>query len=547
MNPDLYDYLEKLLLARLEQLGWAGDRLQLSRPKSSDNGEWSANIAMALARDLKRAPLKIAEELMDGLEFDPGIVEKYEIVNPGFINFYQSANYLTSQLRSILESGDDFGKNDVGQGKTAQVEFVSANPTGPLTVGHGRQTVLGDTLANILSWSGYDVTREYYFNNAGRQMRLLGESLKARYLELKGQTIALPDGGYEGEYLIDVAQNLLNEQADLDADTDVDLFKEFAENSIFAIIKTSLERIGVVHDVFYNERSLYETGKIDEVLGLLREKDLIYEKDGATWFKTSELGIEQDRVLVKSSGEPTYRLPDIAYHREKVARGFDLVVDIFGADHIDAYPDVLSALKVMDLKHDHIHVVIHQFVTLLRSGEVVKMSTRKANFVTLDELIDEVGADVVRYFYIMRSASSHLNFDLDLAKRQTEENPVFYLQYAYARISSIFRRAQERGLKADAKGANLSLLDEEFTVALINEALTFPEVISHCLKSLEVHHLPGYLFNLATALHKFYTEYKVIDLEKPELSQARLALLEAVQITLRNGLQILGISAPEQM
>ncbi|MBT4131145.1 MAG: arginine--tRNA ligase [Candidatus Marinimicrobia bacterium] len=543
----MFEYLTSQLTARLEQLGWPTNQLQLARPKKAENGDWSSNIAMALARELKRAPMQIAEELMDGFTLDPSIVEKFEILNPGFINFFQSSDYLTAQISNILKESGEYGKSDFGSGQTAQVEFVSANPTGPLTVGHGRQTVLGDTLANILTWSGYDVTREYYFNNAGRQMRLLGESLKARYLELKGESISLPDGGYEGAYLIDVAKTLLKEQPELSATDDVDIFKSYAEKSIFSIIKGTLQRIGVVHDVFYNERSLYEAGKIDEVLDILREKGLLYDKDGATWFKTSELGIEQDRVLVKSSGEPTYRLPDIAYHREKVARGFDLVVDIFGADHIDAYPDVLSALKVMGLKHEHIEVVIHQFVTLLRSGEVVKMSTRKANFVTLDKLIDEVGADVVRYFYIMRSASSHLNFDLDLAKRQTEENPVFYLQYAHARISSIFRRAKERGLDSDTENADLTLLNEEFTVALINKTLEFPEVIDHCRRALEVHHLPGYLFELATALHKFYTEYKVIDLDKPELSKARLALLEAVQITLRNGLRILGISAPEQM
>lgn len=540
-------YLENLIAQRVEELGWNVPSIQLSRPKSAENGDWASNIAMMMARELKKAPLQIAEELMAGMDLDTDIVERYEIVKPGFINFFQSAGYLSKQLSQILALREDFGKNQTGAGQHAQVEFVSANPTGPLTVGHGRQTVLGDTLANILSWSGYEVTREYYFNNAGRQMRLLGESLKARYLEIKGGSITLPDGGYEGAYLIGIAEKLMDQQPDLDESSDVEIFKSFAEQEIFAIIKNSLARIGVVHDVFYNERSLYEDGKIDEVLDLLREKGLVYEKDGATWFKTSELGIEQDRVLVKSSGEPTYRLPDIAYHREKVARGFDLVVDIFGADHIDAYPDVLSALKVMGLKHDHIHVVIHQFVTLLRAGEVVKMSTRKANFVTLDELIDEVGPDVVRYFYIMRSASSHLNFDLDLAKRQTDENPVFYLQYAHARISSIFRRAAERGLIYDTKDVDLSHLDEEFTIALINETLAFPEVIQQCLRSLEVHHLPNYLFELATALHKFYTEYKVIDLENPDVSMARLALLDAVQTTLRNGLRILGISAPEKM
>ncbi len=543
----MFNYLEEQITARLIQLGWSTEQLQFSRPKKIENGDWATNIAMTLARALKRSPLQIAEELMTDIDLDSAIVEKFQIVKPGFINFFQSADYLTAQLKHILHARENYGKNDFGAGKTAQVEFVSANPTGPLTVGHGRQTVLGDTLASILTWSGYAVTREYYFNNAGRQMRLLGESLKSRYLELQGHSVVLPDGGYEGTYLIDVARNLLAEQPDLDQNSAVDIFKDFAEKSIFSIIKTTLKRIGVVHDVFFNERSLYETGKIDEVLDILQKKGLLYKKDGATWFKTTELGVDQDRVLVKSSGEPTYRLPDIAYHREKIVRGFDLVVDVFGADHIDAYPDVLSALKVMGLENEHIKVVIHQFVTLLRSGEVVKMSTRKANFVTLDELIDEVGVDVVRYFYIMRSGSSHLNFDLDLAKRQTEENPVFYLQYAHARISSIFRRARERGLEPDDENADLTLLDEEFTVALINEALEFPEVIDHCRRALEIHHLPGYLFSLATALHKFYTEYKVIDLDNPELSRARLALLKAIQITLRNGLDILGISAPDQM
>jgi len=543
----MLEYLEKQIRARLAKLGWSPERLQFNRSKKVENGDWATNIAMTLARDLKRAPLQIAEELTDGLTLDPNIVSKHEVVPPGFINFFQSPPYLTNQLQNLIDAGEDFGKNSTGAGKTAQVEFVSANPTGPLTVGHGRQTVLGDTLANILTWSGYDVTREYYFNNAGRQMRLLGESLQARYFELKGETITLPDGGYEGEYLIDIAKQLQADQPNLDSGTSIDIFKTYAETAIFNTIKATLKRIGVVHDVFYNERSLYKTGKIDEVLSILRKKELLYEKDGATWFKTSELGIEQDRVLVKSSGEPTYRLPDIAYHREKVARGFDLVVDIFGADHIDAYPDVLAALKVMDLKSEHIKVVIHQFVTLLRSGEVVKMSTRKANFVTLDELIDEVGEDVVRYFYIMRSASSHLNFDLDLAKRQTDENPVFYLQYAHARISSIFRRAAERGLEPHGQETDLTLLNEEFTVALINETLALPEVIERCMRTLEVHHLPTYLFGLATALHKFYTEYKVIDLDNPTRSYARLALLKAVQTSLGNGLRILGIHAPEHM
>ncbi|MCF7797608.1 MAG: arginine--tRNA ligase [Lentisphaeria bacterium] len=538
-------YLEQHLKTRLTELGWPVEEPQFSRPKKAENGDWSTNIAMALARVARQAPLQIAHTIMEGLILDPEIVDRYEIVAPGFINFFQSPDYLAHQLRKIVTQDFHYGRNKSGAGQKAQVEFVSANPTGPLTVGHGRQTVLGDTIANILEWSGYEVVREYYFNNAGRQMRKLGESLRARYLTLKGQSTALPEDGYQGEYLVEIAKELLEQQPDLSVETELSVFKTHAEAGIFQIIKDTLARMGVTHDVFYNENTLYETGKIEEVLDELRRKNLVFTKDGATWFKTTELGFDQDRVLVKSTGEPTYRLPDMAYHREKFRRGFDLIIDVFGADHQDTYPDVLAALKVMGFDTSKVHVVIHQFVTLMRGDEVVKMSTRKAEFVTLDELLDEVGVDVVRYFYIMRGAGSHLNFDLDLAKRQTEENPVFYLQYAHARIASIFRKAEERGITYDVH-ADLTRLGEAETLALINELLAFPEVVERCLRSLEVHHLPNYLYALATALHKFYTEHRVISEDVP-LSQARLFLLKAVKIALRNGLQILGVTAPERM
>ncbi|MCF7801500.1 MAG: arginine--tRNA ligase [Candidatus Marinimicrobia bacterium] len=539
------NYLEEQLKKRLTELGWPVDDLQFSRPKKADNGDWSTNIAMALARVVRQAPLQIAHTMMDELSLDPEIVDRYDIVAPGFVNFFQSPDYLAHQIRQIVTQDTRYGRNNSGAGQKAQVEFVSANPTGPLTVGHGRQTVLGDTIANILDWSGYEVVREYYFNNAGRQMRKLGESLRARYLTLKGLPTELPEDGYQGEYLVDIARDLLDKQPDLTVDTELSVFKEYAEAGIFQIIKGTLARMGVTHDVFYNENTLYESGKVEEVLDELRRKDLVYEKDGATWFKTTALDFEQDRVLVKSTGEPTYRLPDMAYHREKFRRGFNFIVDVFGADHQDTYPDVLAALKVMGFDTSKVHVVIHQFVTLMRGDEVVKMSTRKAEFVTLDELLDEVGVDVVRYFYIMRGAGSHLNFDLDLAKRQTEENPVFYLQYAHARIASIFRKAEERGIEFDAH-AGLKKLNEPETLALINELLTFPEVVERCLRTLAVHHLPNYLYSLATALHKFYTEHRVIS-DDVTLSQARLLLLKAVKIALRNGLQILGVTAPERM
>jgi len=539
------NYLEKKIAARLEELNWPASDLQLSRPKKAENGDWSTSVAMGLARVARQAPLKIAETILTGIDFDPHIVSRYEIAPPGFINFFQAPDFLAHQIRQIVDLDHQYGRNEIGKDLKAQVEFVSANPTGPLTVGHGRQSVLGDTLASILEWSGYEVTREYYFNNAGRQMRKLGESLRARYLTLKGEPTELPEDGYQGAYLIEIARELLVQKPELSDTTDLKVFKEYAETGIFQIIKDTLARMGIIHDVFYNENSLYDDGKIEEVLSLLRQKNLVYEGDGATWFKTTGLGFDQDRVLVKSTGEPTYRLPDMAYHREKFKRGFDLIVDVFGADHQDTYPDVLAALNVMGFDTEKVKVVIHQFVTLMRGDEVVKMSTRKAEFVTLDELLDEVGVDVVRYFYIMRSANSHLNFDLDLAKRQTEENPVFYLQYAHARIASILRKAEERGITFD-ETVDLSLLSEPETLALINEMLTFPEMIVRCLRTLEIHHLPTYLYSLATALHKFYTEQRVIS-ENIPLSQARLFLLKAVKLTLRNGLEVLGISVPERM
>ncbi len=538
-------YLEKIIQARLAELNWSVDDLRLTRPKKAENGDWSTNVALGLARQARLAPMKIAKTILSGVKFDPKIVDRYEIAPPGFINFYQATSFLARQIRRIVTQDWNFGRNEIGTGQKAQVEFVSANPTGPLTVGHGRQTVLGDTIANILEWSGYDVTREYYFNNAGRQMRLLGESLRARYLSLKGEKTALPEAGYQGQYLIDIAQSLLNKQPNLTAETELKIFREFAETRIFGIIKQTLGRMGVIHDVFYNENRLYDAGKIEEVLQLLRDKGLVYEKEGATWFKSTTLGHEQDRVLVKSTGEPTYRLPDIAYHREKFRRGFDLMVDVFGADHQDTYPDVLAALKALGFDIEKVKVVIHQFVTLMRGQQVVKMSTRKAEFVTLDELLDEAGVDVVRYFYIMRGANSHLNFDLELAKRQTEENPVFYLQYAHARIASIFRKAAERGIPFNDE-PDLNKLNEPETLALINEMLLFPEVVERCERLLEIHQLPGYLYSLATALHKFYTEQRVISDDIP-LSQARLYLLQAVRITLRNGLSILGVSVPDRM
>ncbi len=518
----------------------------LERPREEKFGDFASNLALQLARHLKKNPRQIAEEIKDFIDQNPDYLSAVEIAGPGFINFFASNVSLYKQLGEILEKKAAFGKSAYGRGKKANIEFVSANPTGPLTIGHGRGAVLGDTIARLLETIGYQVTREYYFNNAGRQMRILGDSVRLRYRELCGEQIEFPEDYYQGEYIIDIARRIFEEKGDaLKDEEDVAFFKDYAEDVIFEDIKKTIKRLGFEFDVFYNEKSLYDEGKIDEVVNQLKEKGLVAERDGAVWFLTSKLGFEKDRVIIKSTGEPTYRLPDIAYHVEKVKRGFDLIIDIFGADHIATYPDVLAAVKALGYDADKIKVLIHQFVTLYEGEEKVKMSTRKANFVTLDELMDEVGVDVTRFFFLMRSMNSHLNFDLTLAKKQSDENPVFYIQYAHARICSILKLAESRGIELQAS-RNFNLLKAPEELNLIKHLAQFPQTIETAALSFEPHRMVNYLFDLATLFHKFYTECRVIS-DDQALTQARLALIDAVRIVIANGLGVLGISAPEHM
>jgi arginyl-tRNA synthetase len=520
--------------------------ISLQKPKEEKFGDHATNIAMQLAGKLKSNPRAIAEEICNFIETGNQYIEKVEIAGPGFINFFAAHENLYEQLAKILSLREQFGRSDIGTGKTAMIEFVSANPTGPLTIGHGRQAVLGDTIANLLEGIGYKVTREYYFNNAGRQMRMLGNSVYLRYLEQLGERIEFPDDHYQGEYIKDIARSIYEKHGDsLKNDQDNPIFKDQAEQSIFEDIKKTVKRLGFNFDVFYNENSLYEAGKIEEVIQAMDDKGYIEKRDGATWFLTTKLGADQDRVYVKSTGEPTYRLPDTAYHIEKVKRGFDLMIDIFGADHIATYPDVLSALEVLGYDVSKITVLIHQFVTLTENGEVVKMSTRKANFVTLDELMDEVGVDVTRYFFIMRQMNSHLNFDLTLAKTQSDENPVFYIQYAHARICSILSLADTKNISLEQK-ADLTNLKTTEETNLIKHLIDFPNIVESCALSYAPHRLAAYLFELATLFHKFYTECRVIT-DDNELTQSRIALIDATRTIIANGLKLLGIAAPKKM
>ena len=517
--------------------------IQLSPPNNPDFGDLSTNLALSLSKDLKEHPIEIGNKIADKLILDNELIEKVTVSKPGFINFKINNNYYNEILNEIVQN-DKYGKGELGKDKTANVEFVSANPTGPLTIGHGRNAVLGDCIANILEWNGYNVSREYYFNDAGRQMRILGQSVEARYFEILGKKFQFPDDGYQGDYIIEIAKSIIENHGKEIIQGDP-TFKSEAEKSIFEDIKKTLNKIGISFDQFSNEKTFYENGDIDQLLDDLKNKNLIYEKDGATWFKASELGKEQDRVYIKSTGEPTYRLPDTAYHRDKINRNYDLIVDVFGADHMDTYPDVLLALNALGMKTDHIKILLYQFVTLLRSGEKVKMSTRKADFVTLDELIKEVGNDVVRYFFIMRGINSHLNFDLDLAADQSDKNPVYYLQYAHARICNIIKHGDSMGIKKNSK-YDPTLLIHSSEINLLKQLEKFPEIIYNACSSLEPYNIANYLNDIANRFHKFYADCRIIS-DDDKLTNARVALTSATKIVIGNGLELLGINAPEKM
>ena len=521
------------------------DDFSLSPPKQESFGDLSSNIALLISKQMKENPLGVAEKIKaELLNKNIKNIDTITVTPPGFINFVIKQNFYQNNLKSIIQDKDDFGKDFKGKDKSANVEFVSANPTGPLTVGHGRNAVIGDTVSNILEWHDYKVTREYYYNDAGKQMRTLGKSVEARYLELLEKSFEFPEGGYQGDYIIEIAKEIINNNGKDLKENDAQ-FLSSAENTIFRQIKNSLNSLGIKFDIFSNEKSFYDSGAIEQLLSQLKDKGLIYEDDGATWYKATELGAKQDKVYIKSSGEPTYRLPDTAYHRDKINRKFDLIVDVFGADHADTYPDVLSALKALNLDTNHIKILIYQFVTLIKNGEKVKMSTRKADFITLDNLIDELGLDIVRYFFIMRSMNTHLDFDLNLAKDQSDKNPVFYLQYAYARICNIIRHGEGQNYKF-SDDFDATLLNQSSEIKLLKLMSNFPTMMETALDTLEPQIIANYLQELASSFHKFYGNCKVITEDK-NISQARLGLINGTKIILSTGLSILGISAPEKM
>ena len=538
----IIEIIIKDLNSALAKLGYSKNDIKIAKCKNPEFGDFSSSIPLILAKIHKRSPIDIAHQIRDEMILSNNIIEKITATDPGFINFKISKKYYYSVLEEILNK-NDFGKSSSGKNKNANVEFVSANPTGPLTIGHGRNAILGDVVSNILEWNGFAVTREYYFNDAGRQMRILSKSVKARYFEILDKPFNFPEDGYEGEYIKGIAKEIINDFGK-ELLSDDSIFKSFPEKKMFEHIKNTLRILEINFDEYSNEKAFYDNGEIEKLLNELKTKNLIYEQDGATWFKTSSLGKEKDRVFIKSSGEPTYRLPDTAYHRNKVERDFDLIVDVFGADHMDTYPDVILALDALGVQTNHIKVLLYQFVTLLRGGEKIKMSTRKATFISLNDLINEVGVDVVRYFFVMRGINTHLNFDLDLAADQSDKNPVYYLQYAHARICNIIKRVEKQSKNLSAY--NPLLLDHESEIDLLKQLELFPNIVLSAKDLLEPQVIANYLQETAAKFHKYYANCRIIT-ENEDLTLSRIALASATKIVLSNGLKILGIKAPEKM
>ncbi|WP_085506294.1 arginine--tRNA ligase [Thalassobacillus devorans] len=522
----------------------------LEQPKDKAHGDYATNMAMQLARIAKKAPRMIAEDIVANFDNTKASIDKIEIAGPGFINFYMDNQYLTNLVSTILEAGDAYGESDTGKGEKIQVEFVSANPTGTLHLGHARGAAVGDSLSNILAKAGYDVSREYYINDAGNQINNLAYSVEARYMQALGKEWDMPEDGYHGKDIIELGKKLAEEHgsewADKPEQERLTYFREYGLKFELDKIKVDLEDFRVPFDEWFSETSLYEDGKIDEALKVLEDQGYTYEQDGATWFKTTEFGDDKDRVLIKQDGSYTYLTPDIAYHKNKMDRGFNTLINIWGADHHGYIPRMKAAIQALGYKKDTLEVAIIQMVNLFQDGEKVKMSKRTGKAVTLRELMEEVGIDAMRYFFSMRSADSHLDFDMDLARSESNENPVYYVQYAHARICSMLRQAEEKGVTFD-KNFDATLLDSEKEEDLLKRLGEFPQVVADAAEKRTPHRVTQYVFDLASNLHSFYNAAKVLDQEQPERTKARVGLMKAVRTTLSNALELIGVSAPERM
>jgi arginyl-tRNA synthetase len=532
--------------------------IELERPRNPEHGDFASNVAMLLAKPLRRAPRQIADEVVQRLDLSGAGIRSAEVAGPGFINFRLTGGYLQEGLASIVRGGAAFGRSDSGAGEPVVVEFVSANPTGPLHIGHGRQAALGDAVSELLAWCGWRVQREFYYNDAGEQIARLARSVWARYQQHFGRDVSFPEDGYHGSYVTELAAHFAEREGEIylgeEAPEALEAMRRFAVAELRAEQNADLDAFRVHFDHFFLESSLYESGRVEETIRKLRETGLAYEKDGALWLRTTEFGDDKDRVMVKSTGHPTYFLPDVAYHVTKWERGFHRAINVQGADHHGTVARVRAGLRALGMPEGYPEYVLHQMVTVMRGGEEVKFSKRAGDYVTLRDLVDEVGADVTRYFFLMRRAEAQLTFDLDLALDQSEKNPVYKLQYAHARMSSIFRRAGVEGGAIDSAAADLSLLEQPAEHEIIKVLLRFPEVVATAAERHAPHSICEYLEEVGAAVNSWYHAgnlnpgLRVVGTEVPEpVGRARLVLARAIQIVLANGLALLGVSAPERM
>ncbi|RLL42858.1 arginine--tRNA ligase [Oceanobacillus piezotolerans] len=522
----------------------------LEKPKDKAHGDFATNIAMQLARIAKKAPRQIADDIIENLDQTKVSVEKVEIAGPGFINFFMKNDFLGEIIPAILEAGETYGKSKTGNGERVQVEFVSVNPTGDLHLGHARGAAYGDVLCNVLEASGYEVEREYYINDAGNQIDNLAVSVEARYLQELGQDAEMPEDGYHGQAIIEIAKNIVQEYGDewakKDKEERISFFKEFGLQSSLNNIKNDLKDFRVEFDNWFSEKSLYKDDKITDAIKVLEEGNYIYEKDDATWFKSTDFGDDKDRVLVKNDGNYTYLTPDIAYHKDKLDRGFDHIINVWGADHHGYVPRMRAAIQALGYPVEKFDVKIIQMVNLFEGGEKIRMSKRTGKAVALRDLIEDVGVDAARYFFVTRSNDSQLDFDMDLARSQSNDNPIFYVQYAHARICTMLEQAKNKGFDTEAN-FDASLLTAEKEVDLLKKLGELPQVVVEAAQKQMPHKVTQYVFDLASLLHSFYNAEKVLDADNRELTSARIALMKAVRIALANGLKLIGVSAPEKM
>lgn len=521
----------------------------LETPRQKENGDYATNIAMRLTKLAKMPPRNVAEAIIAQLDKEAASIEKIDVAGPGFINITLKKDYLQDVVRTVFDKGAAYGRSDAGQQERIQVEFVSANPTGDLHLGHARGASVGDSLCNVLDFAGYDVAREYYINDAGNQIDNLARSVEARYFQALGEEMDMPADGYHGQDIIEIGQQLVEEYGDkyknVDPKERYDFFRAYGLEFELNKLKNDLANFRVQFDNWFSETSLYGSGKIENALGKLRENGHVYEEDGATWFRSTTFGDDKDRVLIKKDGSFTYITPDIAYHEDKIQRGFDKLINIWGADHHGYIPRMKAAIEALGYEKDTLEVIVSQMVQLFKDGERMVMSKRTGKAVTLRELVEDVGLDAVRYFFVMRSGDTQMDFDLDLAVSESNENPVYYAQYAHARISSILRQATEADLAASLD--HLDLLTAEHEIDLLKKVGDFPKVVADAAKARAPHRIANYIQELAATFHSFYNAEKVLDPENRERSEARLALITATRTTLANALQLIGVSAPERM